>query len=71
MASTLANYRPWRVLAPFLLVVAAMTVWTFWPGLSNTPQLGLDLQGGTQVTLLPKPAPASGMPSPHYYKSSP
>jgi preprotein translocase subunit SecD len=47
------------VLGPFLVAVLAMSVWTFWPGLSNTPQLGLDLQGGTQVTLLPKPAPGS------------
>ena len=59
MASTLGRYRPWRVLGPFLVAVLAMTVWTFWPGLTNTPQLGLDLQGGTQVTLLPKPAPGS------------
>jgi preprotein translocase subunit SecD len=59
VASTLARYRPWRVLIPFFVALLAMTVWTFWPGQSNTPQLGLDLQGGTQVTLLPKAAPGS------------
>jgi preprotein translocase subunit SecD len=59
VASTLARYRPWRVLIPFLIVVIALTAWTFWPGQKNTPQLGLDLQGGTQVTLLPQAAPGS------------
>jgi len=59
VASTLAKYRPWRVLAPFLIALVALAVWTFWPGLKNTPQLGLDLQGGTQVTLLPQAAPGS------------
>jgi preprotein translocase subunit SecD len=47
------------VLVPFLIVVIALTAWTFWPGQKNTPQLGLDLQGGTQVTLLPQAAPGS------------
>lgn len=53
MASTVSKYHPWRVLVPMLLGVALMALWTFWPGQSGTPQLGLDLQGGTQVTLLP------------------
>jgi preprotein translocase subunit SecD len=55
----LARYRPWRVLIPFLLAVTALAVWTFWPGQQNTPNLGLDLQGGTQVTLLPQTAPGT------------
>jgi len=59
VASPATRYRPWRVLGPFLIGLVLLTVWTFWPGLSNTPQLGLDLQGGTQVTLLPQPAPGS------------
>jgi preprotein translocase subunit SecD len=59
VASTLSNYRPWRVLLPFLVAVLALCVWSFWPGQKATPQLGLDLQGGTQVTLLPKPAPGT------------
>ena len=59
MASTLARYRPWRVLIPFLVAILAMSVWTFWPGTNHAPQLGLDLQGGTQVTLLPKAAPGT------------
>jgi preprotein translocase subunit SecD len=54
-----SRYRPWRVLGPFVVVTVALLAWTFWPGLKNTPQLGLDLQGGTQVTLLPKAAPGT------------
>jgi len=48
-------YRPGRVLVAMLLAVAALLVWAFWPGQSNTPRLGLDLQGGTQVILAPTP----------------
>ncbi len=59
MASSLSNYRPWRVLIPFLIATLALGLWAFWPGQKNTPNLGLDLQGGTQVTLLPQPAPGS------------
>ena len=59
MASTVASYRPWRVLGPLLIGVALLVGWAFWPGLTNTPQLGLDLQGGAQVTLLPTTTPGS------------
>jgi len=59
VASTVSQYRPWRVLVPFLLGVMLLAGWTFWPGQVNTPQLGLDLQGGTQVTLLPTASPGS------------
>ena len=59
MASTVSAYRPWRVLGPMLVALVALVVWTFWPSLSSSPQLGLDLQGGTQVTLLPTTAPGS------------
>lgn len=31
-----------------------MGVWTFWPEQSSVPKLGLDLRGGTQVTLTPR-----------------
>lgn len=50
-----SGYRPVRVLVVLLLLVAALTAWAFWPGQSNTPRLGLDLQGGTQVILAPTP----------------
>jgi preprotein translocase subunit SecD len=50
-----SGYRPVRVLVVLLLAVAALATWAFWPGQSNTPRLGLDLQGGTQVILAPTP----------------
>lgn len=49
------GYRPWRVLILLLLATLALVAWTFWPGLQRTPRLGLDLQGGTQVILAPRP----------------
>jgi len=33
--------------------VLVLGVWTFWPGQTRTPKLGLDLSGGTQVILTP------------------
>lgn len=49
--------RPWPALIIFFLSVAGFLVWALWPGTQNLPRLGLDLQGGTQVILLPKLAP--------------
>ena len=37
--------------AAFVLIVATMYALIFFTGDSRTPQLGLDLQGGTTVTL--------------------
>lgn len=54
MAAT-AQYRPGRVLLILGVLVLALSVWAFWPGTPNTPKLGLDLQGGTQVILDPQP----------------
>lgn len=55
MPKKAATYHPARTLILFLCAVAALAVWAFWPSMPHTPKLGLDLQGGTQVTLLPKP----------------
>lgn len=48
--------RPWRSLILLFVVILGLSVWAFWPGESHMPKLGLDLQGGTQVTLVPKSA---------------
>jgi preprotein translocase subunit SecD len=52
-APTQGPSRPGRTLAILGLIVVALGVWTFWPGQSHTPKLGLDLRGGTQVILSP------------------
>ena len=52
MAPPAAKIRPGRYLAAFLAVVAALYALVFFTGDgSPTPKLGIDLQGGTQVTL--------------------
>ena len=48
------TYRPGRSLAILALIVLGLAVWAFWPGSTHVPRLGLDLQGGTQVILVPK-----------------
>ncbi len=59
-APTKALPRPGRTLAILAALVLALGVWTFWPGESHTPKLGLDLRGGTQVILTPKAAEGDG-----------
>lgn len=49
------GYRPWRILGLLAVLLISLTVWAFWPGQAHTPQLGLDLRGGTQVILDPQP----------------
>lgn len=48
------TYRPGRTLITLAVIVLGLAVWAFWPGAVHTPRLGLDLQGGTQVILVPK-----------------
>ncbi|MCW2699925.1 MAG: protein-export rane protein SecD, partial [Blastococcus sp.] len=43
-----------RYFAAFLLIVAALYALIFFTGTERTPQLGLDLRGGTTVTLTAK-----------------
>ncbi|PHX61374.1 MAG: protein translocase subunit SecD [Actinobacteria bacterium] len=50
-----ATSRPARGLIALLIVLVGLLAWAFWPGTANTVRLGLDLQGGTQVILVPKP----------------
>lgn len=51
------SYRPGRPLAILALLIAILAAWVFWPfsDASKTPQLGLDLRGGTSVTLQASP----------------
>jgi len=56
VAATTARPKPWRPLLALLVIIVGLAVWAFWPGQENTPRLGLDLQGGTQVILVPNQA---------------
>ena len=49
-----SNGRNGRPLFALFLITAVLAVWTFWPNTGHTPKLGLDLRGGTQVTLTPR-----------------
>lgn len=39
-----------------MVLILALGTWAMWPGQQNVPRLGLDLQGGTQVILVPEQA---------------
>ena len=52
------SYKPWRALVALGVLIVALAVWAFFPGTDHSVKLGLDLQGGTQVILLPKPVKA-------------
>ncbi len=52
MAPPSGQFRPWRYLASFVGVVAVLYSLVFFTGSGDpTPKLGIDLQGGTRVTL--------------------
>ncbi len=53
--ATPVRTRPWRLLSALLVVLVGFSVWAFFPGTDSSIRLGLDLQGGTQVILVPKP----------------
>jgi preprotein translocase subunit SecD len=50
------HYRPGRSLLIFTLGLIGLMIWTFLPGETYSPKLGLDLRGGTQVILSPSVA---------------
>ncbi|MDO8731258.1 MAG: protein translocase subunit SecD [Actinomycetota bacterium] len=46
---------PRRSLSALLILVLGLAIWAFFPGTDHSVRLGLDLQGGTQVILIPHP----------------
>lgn len=52
--ATTQRFRPWRSLVILAVIMLGLAVWAFWPGQTHVPRLGLDLQGGTQVILVPQ-----------------
>ena len=55
MARPVTSARPLRLLVALAIVIVGLATWAFWPGTEHSVKLGLDLQGGTQITLQPKP----------------
>ena len=50
-----ATSRPGRSLIALVVLLIGSAVWAFWPGTDSSVRLGLDLQGGTQVIMVPQP----------------
>lgn len=53
--ATPVKTRPWRLLSALLVVLIGFGTWALFPGTDTSVRLGLDLQGGTQVILIPTP----------------
>ena len=51
MASPAGQFRPWRLITAFVVLTAVLYALVFFTKGANTPKLGIDLQGGTQITL--------------------
>ncbi len=51
MASPAGQFRPWRLIIAYGILTAILYGLVFFTEGSNTPKLGIDLQGGTQITL--------------------
>ena len=54
MATPAGQFRPWRLIWTFLGITAVLYGLVFFTPGSNTPKLGIDLQGGTRITLTAK-----------------
>ena len=51
MATPAGQFRPWRLIWTFIGITAVLYGLVFFTPGSNTPKLGIDLQGGTRITL--------------------
>ncbi len=51
MATPTGRHRPWRLIATFVGLTAILYGLVFFTAGSNAPKLGIDLQGGTRITL--------------------
>ena len=51
VATPAGQFRPWRLILTFIGIVAVLYGLVFFTPGSNTPKLGIDLQGGTRITL--------------------
>ena len=51
MATPAGQFRPWRLIWTFIGITGVLYGLVFLTPGSNTPKLGIDLQGGTRITL--------------------
>jgi preprotein translocase subunit SecD len=51
VATPVGQFRPWRLIWTFIGITAVLYGLIFFTPGSNTPKLGIDLQGGTRITL--------------------
>ena len=51
MATPSGQFRPWRLIWTFVGIVVVLYGLVFFTPGSNSPKLGIDLQGGTRITL--------------------
>ncbi len=56
MATPVGQFRPWRLVMSFIVITLGLYSLVFFTAGSNTPKLGIDLQGGTRITLTAKTA---------------
>jgi preprotein translocase subunit SecD len=54
VASPSGQFHPWRLIITFIVITAGLYALVFFTPGSTAPKLGIDLQGGTRVTLLAK-----------------
>jgi len=54
VATPAGQFRPWRLIWTFIGITAVLYGLVFFTPGSNTPKLGIDLQGGTRITLTAK-----------------
>lgn len=52
-----AKTKPLRAFIFFVILTLGLGLWAYWPGASHDARLGLDLQGGSQVILIPQVVP--------------
>lgn len=52
---TTCYFQAGAILIALIVLLVGGIVWAFWPGTDSSVRLGLDLQGGTQVILVPQP----------------
>ena len=62
MATLAGQFRPWRLILAFVAITAGLYALVFFTPGSNNPKLGIDLQGGTRITLTARTADGSVPP---------